>query len=155
MAFLLGIDGGGTKTIAIAADLQGNVLGRGSSGASNYQTVGLDQAVAAIKEASEIATAAAGTTSHEARIACLGLAGVGRESDRVLVLPTIEKLNLAEKIILEHDAAIALAGALVCEPGIVILAGTGAMAFGMNSAGEQRLTSGASDAIAFGDDCLL
>ncbi len=142
MAFLLGIDGGGTKTIAIAADLQGNVLGRGSSGASNYQTVGLDQAIAAIKEASEIAIAAAGITAHEARVVCLGLAGVGRESDRVLLLPTIEKLNLAEKIILEHDAAIALAGALVCEPGIVILAGTGAMAFGMNSAGEQKRAGG-------------
>ncbi len=142
MAFLLGIDGGGTKTVAIAADLQGNVLGKGVSGASNYQTVGLDQAIAAIKEASEEAIAAAGITTHEAKVICLGLAGVGRESDRVLLLPLIEKLNLAEKIILEHDAAIALAGALACQPGIVVLAGTGAMAFGMNSAGEKRRAGG-------------
>ena len=36
------------------------------------------------------------------------------------------------------DAAIALAGATVCQPGVVVLAGTGAMAFGMNEEGEKK-----------------
>ena len=142
MAYVLGIDGGGTKTVALAADLQGNVLGRGISGASNYQTVGLAQALVAIEEASEGAIAAAGITAREFEVACPGLAGAGRERDRVLLLPAIKKLNLAEKVILEHDAAIALAGALACQPGVVILAGTGAMAFGMNSVGEKRRAGG-------------
>ena len=142
MAHVLGVDGGGTKTVALAADLQGNVLGRGRSGASNYQVVGLDQAIAAIKEASAEAESAAGVASHKCEAVCLGLAGVGRERDRSLLLPAIEKLGLADRIILEHDAAIALAGATACEPGIVALAGTGAMAFGMNSSGETRRAGG-------------
>lgn len=139
MSYVLGIDGGGTKTVAIAADMRGNALGRGISGASNYQTVGLDQAIAAIKEASEQAARAA---DGKCEAACLGLAGVARESDRSVILPAIKKLDLAEKIILEHDAAIALAGALACEPGVVVLAGTGAMAFGINRSGEERRANG-------------
>jgi N-acetylglucosamine kinase-like BadF-type ATPase len=142
MVHVLGIDGGGTKTVALVADLRGNVLGRGTSGASNYQTVGLDRAVAALKEASEKAAAAAGIAAHRFEVACLGLAGVGRETDRALLLPAITELGLADRIILEHDAAIALAGATACQPGVVVLAGTGAMAFGMNEEGKKRRSGG-------------
>ena len=102
MAYVLGIDGGGTKTVALAADLRGNVLGRGMSGASNYQAVGLDRAVAALKDASENAVVAAGMTTRKFKVVCLGLAGVGRERDRALLLPAIKKLDLADRIILEH-----------------------------------------------------
>jgi N-acetylglucosamine kinase len=135
---VLGIDGGGTKTVALVADLQGNVLGRGQSGPSNYQILGLDEAVAAIAEAAS----AAGITGHRCEAACLGLAGVGREEDRALLLPAIESLDLADRVMLEHDAAIALAGATVCQPGVVVLAGTGAMAFGMNQSGERKRSGG-------------
>jgi len=148
MLYVLGIDGGGTKTIALAADLRGNVLGKGTSGAANYQTVGLDSAIAAIKEASEGAIAAAGIRAHRPEIACLGLAGVGRETDRALILPEIEKLQLANKIILRHDAAIALAGATACQPGVVVLAGTGSMALGMNRSGETARAGGWGNILA-------
>ena len=144
--YVLGVDGGGTKTLALAADFRGNVLGRGTSGASNYQTVGLDRAIAALKEASEAAMAAAGIDRFE--VACFGLAGVGRESDRDLLLPAIEKLELADRIILVHDAAIALAGATAGQPGVVVLAGTGAMAFGMNSKGGTRRAGGWGNILA-------
>jgi N-acetylglucosamine kinase len=146
MVYVLGVDGGGTKTIAVAADFQGNVLGRGISGASNYQTVGLDRAIVALKKASEAAMFAAGIDRF--KIACFGLAGVGRKSDRDLLLPAIEKLELADRIILVHDAAIALAGATACQPGVVVLAGTGAMAFGMNSKGETRRAGGWGNVLA-------
>ena len=142
MVYVLGIDGGGTKTVALVADLRGNVLGVGTSGASNYQTVGLDRAVAALKEASEGAIAATGMRIRKFKAACLGLAGVGRESDRALLLPAIRELELADRIILEHDAAIALAGATACQPGVVVLAGTGTMAFGMNQSGRKSRSGG-------------
>lgn len=142
MLRILGIDGGGTKTVAVIANLRGNVLGRGVSGASNYQTVGLDHAIATLKEASEKALAAAGIKKHGVRVACLGLAGVGRETDRALMLPTIKELNLANRIILEHDAAIALAGATACQPGVIVLAGTGSMAFGISKLGMRKRAGG-------------
>jgi len=148
MLYVLGIDGGGTKTIALAADLRGNVLGKGTSGAANYQTVGLDTAIAALKEASEGAIAAAGIKTQQIAAACFGLAGVGRETDRALLLPAIEELQLADKIILKHDAAIALAGATACQPGIVVIAGTGSMVFGMNESGETARAGGWGNILA-------
>jgi len=148
MLYVLGIDGGGTKTIALAADLRGNVLGKGTSGAANYQTVGLDTAIAVLKEASEAAIADAGIKIHKFEIACFGLAGVGRETDRALLFPAIKELQLANKIILKHDAAIALAGATACQPGVVVLAGTGSMAFGMNRSGETERAGGWGNILA-------
>ena len=148
MLYVLGIDGGGTKTIALAADLRGNVLGRGTSGAANYQTVGLGIAIDALKGASEAAIADAGIEIHKFEIACFGLAGVGRETDRALLLPAIKELQLANETILEHDAAIALAGATACQPGIVVLAGTGSMAFGMNRSGETARAGGWGNILA-------
>lgn len=142
MIFVLGIDGGGTKTEAIITDDKGNLLGRGIAGASNYQTVGLDNALAALAEAIDNAIVASGLKTPVFKVACLGLAGVGRETDRALLMPKISKLIPAQKIILQHDAAIALAGATACQPGVVVLAGTGSMAFGMNSLGEQSRAGG-------------
>lgn len=142
MSYILGIDGGGTKTVAIISDQSGKVLGRGASRASNYQTVGLDNAIAAIEEAYKNSIADAGIEMNRFKVACFGLAGVGRETDRALLMPALEELEIADKIILEHDAVIALAGATACQPGIVVLAGTGAMVFGTNRAGKKMRSGG-------------
>jgi len=142
MDYVLGIDGGGTKTLAVCADLQGKVLGTGISSGSNYHTVGLGEAIAAIKRSSTQAMSIAGVKRSDVRSACIGLAGAGRETDRSILLPAFTGLSIADKVILEHDAFIALAGATVCNPGVIVIAGTGTMAFGINSSGEQNRSSG-------------
>jgi N-acetylglucosamine kinase len=142
MNYILGIDGGGTKTLAVCADLQGNVLGVGISGGSNYHTVGLGEAIAAIKRSSNQAISISGIEGSDIHAVCAGLAGAGRQTDRSLLFPNIMSLTPAGKVILEHDAAIALAGATACNQGVIVIAGTGTMAFGVNKAGEQRRSSG-------------
>ena len=57
---VLGVDGGGRKTHAAVADLDGTLLGVGQAGGSNWEIVGLDAALAAIAEASDRALASAG-----------------------------------------------------------------------------------------------
>jgi N-acetylglucosamine kinase len=148
MIYILGVDGGGTKTEAIITDQQGKILGRGLSGSSNYHSVGLERAIASLKEASEKALSNAGIKIESFEAACFGLAGVGRKKDRDLLLPAIEKLDMAKRIILTHDAAIALAGATKCQPGVVVIAGTGSMAFGMNRLGETRRAGGWGNILA-------
>ena len=142
MNYILGIDGGGTKTLAVCADIHGNILGIGISSGSNYHTVGLGEAIAAIKRSSTQAMSIAGVKHSDVRSACIGLAGAGRETDRYILLPAFTGLLIADKVILEHDAFIALAGAMVCNPGVIVIAGTGTMAFGINSSGEQNRSSG-------------
>jgi len=142
MCYILGIDGGGTKTTAIVSDEKGNILGTGSSGGSNYQTVGIYNAMSSLRAALEMAVANSGLEICRFKSACIGLAGVGRETDRALLIPEINKLIPTDNIILEHDAAIALAGATACQPGVVVLSGTGSMAFGMNRFGERQRAGG-------------
>ena len=57
---VLGIDGGGSKTLALLAAADGRVLGRGEAGPSNYQVIGLDAALAALEAAVAAALANAG-----------------------------------------------------------------------------------------------
>jgi len=142
MDYILGIDGGGTKTLAVCADLCGNVLGIGMSGGSNYHTVGLGEAIAAIKRSLTQAISIAGINRSDVCSVCIGLAGAGRETDRSILLPAVTDLANADKVVLEHDAFIALAGATVCNPGVIVIAGTGAIAFGINRSGEQKRSSG-------------
>ena len=59
---LLGLDGGGSKTLALLAGADGSVLGRGIAGASNYQNIGEIAAWAALDAA--IAAAFADAGSH-------------------------------------------------------------------------------------------
>ena len=55
MNYIIGVDGGGTKTLALLGDLDGNVLARGVSGPSNYNAVGFDAACSALESAISVA----------------------------------------------------------------------------------------------------
>jgi N-acetylglucosamine kinase-like BadF-type ATPase len=142
MAYVIGIDGGGTKTVAAVADSTGRIVGVGPAGPSNYLAVGLEEAKRNIAEAVKSALAAGGMGERRVDVLSAGLAGVGRESGRVAMLAAIESLDLSEKVLLDHDAAIALAGATGGEPGVIVIAGTGSIAFGMNSRGERARAGG-------------
>ncbi|HEY3316079.1 MAG TPA: BadF/BadG/BcrA/BcrD ATPase family protein, partial [Bacillota bacterium] len=81
MAFLLGVDGGATKTLAVVGDDEGGLMGRGQSGAGNYQLIGLDAAMKSVRVAVEAACAAAGWRLSDLAFAALGLAGADRPVD--------------------------------------------------------------------------
>ncbi len=140
--YILGIDGGATKTSAIIADLDGHILGIGRAGASNYHIMGLPQAIEAVISAINSAKENSDLNIQRFKIACLGLAGAGRTDDRLLLFNSVKELGIFEKIIIKHDAEIALAGATVLRPGVIVIAGTGAMAFGINYSGEEKRSNG-------------
>src|SRR5688572_7469531 len=78
MEYILGVDGGGTKTVALLGDLNGNVLARGRSGSANTNAVGFDAACLALESAINMARK---DHSGEISVMCLGLAGAGRKED--------------------------------------------------------------------------
>ena len=78
MEYILGVDGGGTKTVALLGDLDGNILVRGMSGSSNTNAVGFDAACLALESAINLARK---DHSGEISAMCLGLAGAGRKED--------------------------------------------------------------------------
>ncbi|MEA5528465.1 BadF/BadG/BcrA/BcrD ATPase family protein [Dolichospermum sp. UHCC 0684] len=101
MNFILGIDGGGSKTICIIMDDAGKILGRGEAGASNYQSVGIEAAKNQIQSAIYQATITAlNYTNNINFIAiCLGLAGVSRPEDIEVIKAIVNQLQNSENIL--------------------------------------------------------
>ena len=130
---VLGIDGGGTRTVAMLATRKPaggwRVLGCGEAGSSNRQAVGSSAAFAALDEAADRAFAAAGKPRHTVRAACLGLAGAGRAGDQELVREWAARVRLANSVEVIEDAALLLAAGTPRGWGVAVVAGTGSMAY--------------------------
>jgi glucosamine kinase len=134
----LGIDGGGSKTLAVIVDEHGQERGRAQAGSSNYTAVGVEQAVANLRAAAEHAARAAGC-SLPLKAAWLGLAGVDRPSDQGLLLPRLAAL--AETLRLTNDAELLLS-ALDDAVGVALVAGTGSIALGRDGHGTIARAGG-------------
>lgn len=136
----MGLDGGGSKTRCIIADLSGNLLARSTAGPSNPMTVGFEGAFKAIAEAIEEATSHCGVRKF--RAACIGVAGIDRPSACEEIRGNISALDLTERLLVVPDAAAALAGATGDSFGVVVVAGTGSIAYGVNYDGETARAGG-------------
>lgn len=136
--YYLGVDGGGSKTLAIIVDAEGNECGRGLAGSSNYTGVGRERAVAHILQAVSQAKDAAGD-AIQIKSAWLGLAGVDRPEDHDLLMPSLQLL--AESVQITNDAVLML-GPFQKSGGIALIAGTGSIAFGQSSKGQNARAGG-------------
>lgn len=144
MRYVLGIDGGGTKTQAVIAGDDGRVRGTGLGGPSNYDDIGVERSRANIGRAVAAARAEAGLGETPFDAAFLGLAGIVAAQDHDVVRAIAGDLRLApaERLGVHHDCRIALAGGLSGRPGIVLIAGTGSSCYGLNAAGADWRAGG-------------
>src|SRR2546427_6178675 len=104
MPAVLGVDGGGTKTHAIVADAEGQVLGFGVQGPSNWEEVGLARAADALQRAAAIALAEAHLPPQDLAASVFGLAGVDWESDQARVANILYTLQLGGPREIVNDA---------------------------------------------------
>jgi glucosamine kinase len=137
-SYALGVDGGGSKTLAIVVDAQGYERGHGITGSANYASVGIDQAVQHIRDAVEEAVKMAGYASP-LHAAWLGLAGIDRPHDCDILLPHLQ--FLAQILRLTNDAELVLS-ALDDVVGIALIAGTGSIALGRDVHGIIKRAGG-------------
>ena len=143
----LGVDGGGTKTICIAIDRDGKRLGCGRAESSNRNSVGDADArknlASAINLALDDAARMHPSSAKNVSAICLGMSGVGRADDRALVASWVEEILPGVPQQIQNDAVIALAsgtkGALY---GIVIISGTGMIAYGFDAHGREERVGG-------------
>ncbi len=136
--YFLGVDGGATKTLAVIVDGAGREIGRGIAGSGNQAAVGLERAVASIREAVTAAAQQAGSDGAF-RAAWIGLAGVDRPGDRDRLLPHLDPL--ADVIRLTNDAELALTG-LAGAVGVAVIAGTGSIVVGRDASGRMARSGG-------------
>jgi N-acetylglucosamine kinase-like BadF-type ATPase len=141
--YVLGVDGGGSRTRAAITDDTGRLLGSGEAGPSNFDDVGVARARENIAAAVAAARAAAGVGAPFAA-AFLGLAGVVSERDRETVRGMARDLGLAppEALGVDHDCRIALAGGLAGRPGVVLIVGTGSSCYGRDQGGRAWRSGG-------------
>ena len=154
MSYVLGIDGGGSKTVCILMDDLRQVLGRGEAGPSNYQSIGIEATLQSIQSAIHNAVETAIITNTlKIDAICLGLAGVGRAADIEVVKGLVQELqnnrylpiNWAlqpANIVICNDALIALVGGIGQPVGIVVAVGTGSIVFGRNHQGNTKRVGG-------------
>ena len=139
MKLYLGVDGGQSSTTALIGDETGRVIGAGRGGPVNHlagsgaRAKFLDVLTTCVKAAA----AQAGLSTPNFEAACCGFSGGPADKDAL----TREAIKSANYFI-THDALIALSGATVGEPGVVVIAGTGSIAFGRNAEGATARAGG-------------
>lgn len=139
----LGIDGGGTKTQVVIADSSFRILGQGFSGGSNPLRVGLEEAIRHIEEAVSEAGAEAGVRLSEIGYACAAIAGINHPIHYHTMKDALDRaFGGLSRLELVTDARAALEGALDGKPGVVVIAGTGSIAMGINASGEEARSGG-------------
>lgn len=140
--FVIGVDGGGSKTAAAVLNSNGQVLGRGISASSNFHNVGLDRAQDNLLAAMQAAAQEAGFDLSQAAAATWALAGVDRPAERQLFAELGAALLPGIPLQVENDAVAALMGGLGSREGVVLIAGTGMIAYGENASGDQARAGG-------------
>ena len=142
-SLLLGIDGGGSKTTALLASSDGSVVGRGAGGASNYQAVGLQTALAELEKAVREAVAFAGPYGALPIAAvCLGMAGVDRPEDRTAFSGWAAVRFPGAKLKLVSDAHLVLAAGAGSQAGVALISGTGSIAYAQDGRGNTARAGG-------------
>jgi len=148
-AYILGIDGGGTKTVAwLAAKVDGSpqrdliIVGKGVSGTSSQRAIGPVEATHNLDAAIDAAFMDAGLPRATVASACLGLAGADRNSDRSVIIEWAQFSRLADRFEVVNDAVPLLHANGGDGCGVALIAGTGSLAWGRNSRGEIARSGG-------------
>ncbi len=137
MPYVAGIDAGGTKTVALLADETGRVCAKTRGGGANLVVegeLGVEKVLYDVIE---------GLDAPEPLAAlCLGIAGADRPQDRELLRGVLRRLGQREAVRIENDAYIALVAGAPGRTGIVVVSGTGSVAYGVDAAGRTARAGG-------------
>lgn len=142
MAYFLGIDGGGTRTTAWLADDRRHILARAVTGPSNPLKIGFKATEREILRATRLAFRQARLKRSDLQAVCVGLAGVDRPPVHRRVFTWLRRSLPARFHMLTSDAAIALHAALGGSPGIIVISGTGSIAYGRDDRGRVLRSGG-------------
>ena len=139
MIHVLGIDAGGTKTVCELADENGAPLSEARRGGANLQAAGELEVEKVLHEVMEEAI---GDRDVRPSAICLGIAGVDRPEDASVVRAIMKRIGYKAKILVVNDALVALEAGAPDQPGVVVIAGTGSIAYGRNERNQAARAGG-------------
>jgi glucosamine kinase len=140
LRYYLGIDGGGTKTTCAVGDEE-HLLAMATAGPSNIVRVGESQARQSLQQSVRQACAAAGITPAQVSHTCVGGSGSARPELAEIVRQSLAEL-LPTPIDVVGDMQIALEAAFDSGPGVIVIAGTGSIAYGRDKQGTTARAGG-------------
>jgi glucosamine kinase len=141
MDYVLGVDGGGTKTECVLIDAAGKILARSFSGPSNPYRVGVESATREIEKAADLCSQEARVARTEVAAIGAGLAGTGKPEMKEGMRASLAAAFPGAAVFVFTDLETALAAAGE-GPVIVLVAGTGSAAIGRDAQGEIWRTGG-------------
>jgi glucosamine kinase len=134
-SIVIGVDGGGSKTRAIVADEHGTHLGEVVGPASGVKPGQAETSAEVIAATVRDALASVEMTHVVPKVVCIGVAGVSNEKERQALWQALVGREIAEEIVVHPDFSIALDDAFGDGPGILLISGTGSVAFGRGPSG--------------------
>ncbi len=147
MEYIIGMDGGGTKTHCLITDLDGKVLFECSGGASNFLVIGTEKVSETLFELIRNCKEQLNINFSEIKSILLGTTGAGRRNDAEKLENAFKEFSKKRGLNfdcfnVESDARIALEGAFSGQPGSILIAGTGSIMFGKDSEGKIHRVGG-------------
>jgi glucosamine kinase len=144
--YCLGIDGGGSKTTAAIGD-ESQLLATATAGPSNIVRVGEPQARESLHQCVRQACTAAGILPAQIAHTCIGAAGAARPEIAALIRRALAEI-IPSAVEVVGDTHIALAAAFDAGPGVIVIAGTGSIAYGRDAHGATARAGGWGFAIS-------
>jgi len=147
MKYLIGIDGGGTKTDCAIADLSGKIINQTTGKPSNFLVIGVEEAVENLFSLIEENLFQLEGDFADVKQIVIGVAGAGRKEDAQLLEKSFKDYSDQERIHFKRvsvlsDAHIALEGAFPNSAGCILIAGTGSILFGKDEKGVIHRVGG-------------
>ena len=145
--YVLGIDAGGTKTVCLLADGDGRVLAQSHGAGANLQASGELEVEKVLHRVMEDTL---GQRDVRPDAICLGMAGVDRPTDARAVQGIMQRIGSKSRVVVVNDALVALVAGAGDQPGVVIVAGTGSIAYGVD--GDRRACRAGGWGYLLGDE---
>lgn len=140
--YILGLDCGGTSSQALLTTTSGRVLGSGGGGPANYTVNGVDGVVASVSQAIQQALVESklglSQILESGVVLALGVSGASRPPDLLDLTQAFQKEGFPH-VVAQHDATIAQLGALSGADGVIVIAGTGSIAYGVKGQNSARV----------------
>lgn len=136
---VLGIDAGGSKTVALLATPEGRVVAEARAGGANLRTHG---ELVVEKILHDVIDQVLDGQGLRPSAVCLGIAGVDRGDDAATIRGVMRRLGFRDRTLIVNDALIALVAGAGRPTGVVLVAGTGSIAYGVSQNGVATRSGG-------------
>ena len=135
----LGVDAGGTKTVCCLADESGQPVAEARGPGANLTAARARGVETILREViGEVLRDRPGPVSA----VCVGMAGVDRPTESAVIRGIVQRIVATPHIAIVNDALIALEAGVPGQPGIVVIAGTGSIAYGRDGQGRAARAGG-------------